>query len=257
MSTVYLCQSRTAANPLYIDDLDLNIRTIEELCFLIRHYVPLLDSDFFDKRLTRFLAGELQMHRLARTLEILKGKSENDIEYMALAVLSEIRYLDAEDQEELSKEIRSFQALPYPARRKAKADVLTKCRKYMRALDIYKEIIRMESDSHLGAQFTGAVYHNMGSAYAGMFQMDEACSCLKSAYKCLQTQKALRDYLAAVYLKDGEEIYTRMADDMGLDKVLRREFEESVKGLKPAVRPADLSRQLDSWVSEYHKDTRF
>ena len=122
MSTVYLCQSRTAANPLYIDDLDLNIRTIEELCFLIRHYVPLLDSDFFDKRLTRFLAGELQMHRLARTLEILKGKSENDIEGMALAVLSEIRYLDAEDQEELSKEIRSFQALPYPARRKAKAE---------------------------------------------------------------------------------------------------------------------------------------
>ncbi|MEE0956078.1 MAG: hypothetical protein U0L49_09765 [Eubacterium sp.] len=256
MTTVYLCQSRTAAKPLYIDDLDFNIRTIEELCYLIRSYVPILDEDFFGKRLTKWLARELQMHRLARTLEIIRGKDENDVESMALAVLSEIRYLDAAEQEELSREIRGFRSLPYPARRKARADVLARSRKYMRALDIYKEILRMESDSHLGAQFTGAVYHNMGAAYAGMFQMDEACSCFKNAYSCLQTQKALRDYLAGIYLKDGEEAYTRTADDMGLDKSLRSEFEASLGGLKPATRPADLSRQLDSWVSEYHKDTR-
>lgn len=257
MSTVYLCQSRTAVNPFYVDDLDFNIRTIEELCYLIRHYVPVLDSEFFGRRLTRWLAAELQMHRLARSLEILRDKNANDIEGMALTVLSEIRYLDAEEQDDLAKEIRNFQALPYPARRKAKADILNRNRKFMRALDIYKEILRMESDSHLGAQFSGAVYHNMGAAYAGMFQMDEACSCLKNAYTCLQTQKALRDYLAGVYLKDGEENYAHLADDMGLDKTLRREFESSVKNLKPATRPADLSRQLDFWVNEYHKDTRY
>lgn len=255
MSRVYLCHPHRALRPYYFDDLDINIYSAEELCFLLITYVPLLSEEFFGRRLIRWLSSELKMHRLARILTSFQEKGTADIETYVFAVLSDLHYLDAAGQEALTKEIRRFEELPLPGKKKKRADVLISCKKYMRGLEGYKDILRMGKTSHLGIRFTGSIYHNMAVAYAGLFQMEEAISCLKNAWEILMTQEALRDYLIAVYMKDSQS-YRKLADDLGLDKDLRAEFENDLKNLKPRKRPADLSRQLDFWVTEYHKETR-
>ena len=68
MSTTMLCQVARAENPFYLEDVDMHIGSIEELCYYLQNHLPLVDITFFSMHLLDWIEGELGAVRLAQTL---------------------------------------------------------------------------------------------------------------------------------------------------------------------------------------------
>ncbi len=52
-----LCEKKDCDKPLYIEDLNINIYSLEELCYLIYDNPILVMEDFIDRDLFAFFVG--------------------------------------------------------------------------------------------------------------------------------------------------------------------------------------------------------
>lgn len=255
MSVPVLCQVRRAETPYYIEEVDLHIYSLEELCWFCVHNLPLLDEAFFGRDLQDWIKYELRLRRLALVLADLQKKEDFLLEQALLPILREIHFLDGSGEKALLQELRDMDALPLPMKKKRKADTLSGHQKYLKAIQEYRSVLAMQNSASMGAQFTGMVYNNMGVAYAKLFEMEEAVMCMQKAYDLLHSRKALFHYLFCVWLGQGEESFRKCADQLGVDTQTRRQIKEEIDSVKPQARPADLQDALGQWVKEYHRET--
>ena len=68
MSKTILCQVPRAEHPYYVQDIDLNLYSIEELCCYIDQNLALVDLRFFGESLQAWLREELGLGGLADRL---------------------------------------------------------------------------------------------------------------------------------------------------------------------------------------------
>ena len=130
----------------------------------------------------------------------------------------------------------------------------------------------------LGKQFIGEIYHNMGCAYARLFQMEEAIRCFEIAYGKLHTMGAVKSLLYAVYMEHGVDAFVEKAKELEVDEERQEEIyvevEEAVEDLydtpegqeykklleeKQQGREEDyqqgMKQLLEQLTAEYHKST--
>ena len=55
MAMYQLCRAKAAKHPFYIESIDINIYTIEELCFYLWKNVSLLDESMLNEKLCDWL----------------------------------------------------------------------------------------------------------------------------------------------------------------------------------------------------------
>lgn len=132
----------------------------------------------------------------------------------------------------------------------------------------------------LGKQFIGEIYHNMGCAYARLFQMEEAIRCFEIAYGKLHTMGAVKSLLYAVYMEHGVDAFVEKAKELEVDEERQEEIyvevEEAVEDLydtpegqeykklleeKQQGREEDyqlgMKQLLEQLTAEYHKSTGY
>lgn len=132
----------------------------------------------------------------------------------------------------------------------------------------------------LGKQFIGEIYHNMGCAYARLFQMEEAIRCFEIAYGKLHTMGAVKSLLYAVYMEHGVDAFVEKAKELEVDEERQEEIyvevEEAVEDLydtpegqeykklleeKHQGREEDyqqgMKQLLEQLTAEYHKSTGY
>ena len=132
----------------------------------------------------------------------------------------------------------------------------------------------------LGKQFIGEIYHNMGCAYARLFQMEEAIRCFEIAYGKLHTMGAVKSLLYAVYMEHGVDAFVEKAKELEVDEERQEEIyvevEEAVEDLydtpegqeykklleeKQQGREEDyqqgMEHLLEQLTAEYHKSTGY
>lgn len=132
----------------------------------------------------------------------------------------------------------------------------------------------------LGKQFIGEIYHNMGCAYARLFQMEEAIRCFEIAYGKLHTMGAVKSLLYAVYMEHGVDAFVEKAKELEVDEERQEEIyvevEEAVEDLydtpegqeykklleeKQQGREEDyqqgMKQLLEHLTAEYHKSTGY
>ena len=132
----------------------------------------------------------------------------------------------------------------------------------------------------LGKQFIGESYHNMGCAYARLFQMEEAIRCFEIAYGKLHTMGAVKSLLYAVYMEHGVDAFVEKAKELEVDEERQEEIyvevEEAVEDLydtpegqeykklleeKQQGREEDyqqgMKQLLEQLTAEYHKSTGY
>ena len=69
MGELILCSRPIAAAPFYIEELSVNLYSLEELSYYIFHNVYLLNSDFMSVELCQWVDSELGMKELANELK--------------------------------------------------------------------------------------------------------------------------------------------------------------------------------------------
>lgn len=216
--------------------------------------LPLIDLDFFEDGLIEWINTDLKLRRLARDILMLRS-NENPVEKILYAINAECNWIYAEDREVFRNEVREILRLSEQFRLRRKADLLVQYRKYTRAIAVYRQVLQAEPEERVGAQFPGTIYHNMGVAYAKLFQLDEAAECLKEAYRILKSSSTLKNYLYCVRMNEGEEAFRHRAAELQVTDAVLAEMEEEIAGLRMKEPNADIDETLRDWVRQYHRET--
>ena len=122
MAMYQLCRAKAAKHPFYIESIDINIYTIEELCFYLWKNVSLLDESILNEKLCDWLEGELGMQRLAFHLRE-KLKDAESIAELVLPVFREVRYLNAAEMYAVKEQIGKLEVQTEDIRRKIRASI--------------------------------------------------------------------------------------------------------------------------------------
>ena len=76
MENVILCNGRYAQTPYLLEEENLNIYSIEELCYFLYKNAFLIQDDFFSDALLQWISEELLLEEWSKQLRILRDKEE-------------------------------------------------------------------------------------------------------------------------------------------------------------------------------------
>lgn len=266
MSGYILCQVKRAKLPYYIENISTNIYSIEELCFYLYHNIYLLDSTIINEELCFWIRDELGLKKLAQKLYGLLDE-EVKVGDFILPIFKEINYLSLEEFRKLNQQIQKLAQEPEVLRQKLKGDYLMEHGKYVNAIKVYQKALfekqekKTEDQDQLGGQFVGGIYHNMGCAYARLFQMEEAISCFDQAYEHLRTMGSIKSCLYAVYMERGIEAFEAKALELGIDGQRKDEILEEVERTAQELYLSEdgktyvkaLEDKRRGYLEEYHR----
>lgn len=226
MSGMILCRQERAVKPYFIDCIEKNVSTLEELCFFLYFHTHLLEEWLPGEELVVWLRQELSMSGLAKVLATLL-KQKADPSTIASQILKESQYRSHEELERYEKELKVFQNATSGSREKQRADYYVKTKNYHKAIWEYCRILK---EKNMEDSLTSDVYHNLGVAYGRMFDFEQSSDCFLKAFQLNPNQKSLKQYKLANRLSD-------------------RKLEEAKQTMENPLSEA-LSEQLDSEIRQ-------
>ena len=182
MGKLIQCSSRLAKKPYYFRVTDTNVYSIEEVCYFIHQNIYMLQRDFFTYGFAVWLREELGMEDTALKVENML-RYNNNLKDIVVTLCCSCDYYDEKEINWLIKIMDETQSLPMRKRQKIKADNFLRCNLFEKALEEYGHILK--SDNMLAADIKeyGAIYHNIGVAYAGLGDYGKACDYFSQAYE--------------------------------------------------------------------------
>lgn len=178
MGELLLCSREIASAPYYIETISLNVYSLEEICYYLKEYTDLVEITFMDEELIRWIREELKLQALAGQLAELneqKGKLTEFVE----AIVSACNYCTPEEAEGIQKKLAVFENKTEIECQKIRADRLLEKKHYQAGILSYQKLLR---EPEVTGEFAGDVYHNLGTAYAGLFLFEDAADCYEKAY---------------------------------------------------------------------------
>lgn len=264
MAGYQLCRAKAAKHPFYIESIDTNIYTIEELCFYFWQNVCLLDESILNQKLCKWIGEELGMEKLSGRL-LDKIEDQAGLGEIVLPVFKEIGYLDSVEYRRIQDQIVKLEVQPDDIRRKIRADYLVEYGMYSGAVNIYRQIMQERSQGKLGLQFYANVLNNMAGAYARMFLFQEAADCLWQSYELVRSNAVYRRYLAILPYFLSDEAYRKRLEELRIpeeqlksieNEKLQAVAEFAKKDLFRNAGREELKRFLQEEKKKYHKSRR-
>lgn len=258
MSGYILCQTKRAERPYYIENISTNVYSIEELCYYLYHNLYLIDQTIMNEELCTWIQDELGLSGLAVRLRAKIGKfaSPEDILY---PVLKEINYLTYEELKNLNVSLQKMNNEAPALREKQKADALMKNEMYVHAIQVYQKLLENEKLEELREGLTERIYHNLGCAYAYLFQMDKAVECFRKAYEGSRSREALESYLIAFGTFRSAAEYEKMAESVGAEPEILEEIKTKIQNYSElpelSVNTENMDEILTRLTREYHRST--
>ena len=257
MSTTILCQTKRAGVPYYIEEVDLKIGSLEELCYFLQNNLPLVDLNFFNMNLLDWIETELETPRLAAELyRVLRDNPDPQLPDLIMPVMREAGWLSKEEERQTAEDLRSRDTAPVAARLKDKADALVLYKKYVQAIRTYDTVLKLRQTEKLGSAFEGSLWYNRGVAYARLFQYREAASCMRKAHEEVRTMQTLKGLLFCVRQAEGEESMLREAKKWEVDDTTMETLTREIDAAMVAEAPEDPEAAMQTWIREYQRETR-
>lgn len=258
MSGYILCQTKRATLPYFIENISINVYSIEELCYYLYHNLYLVDQTIMNEGLCSWIQDELELPGLAAKIRSKIGKfvSAEDILY---PVFKEINYLTYEELKNLNVRLQKMNEETPAMREKQKADALMENKMYVHAIQVYQKLLEREDLEEIREGMTESVYHNLGCAYSYLFQMEKAVDCFRKAYEGGRSRTSLEAYLIAFGLTRTPAEYEKMAKSVGAEKEIlqdiRARLQEFSKTPEITVNKENMDEILTKLTREYHRST--
>ena len=260
-----LCSTEIAVHPFYMETTGLYIYSIEELCYFLVNNLYLADETVFNDSLASWLENELHLTALAAKLRPKFGKYA-ELQELIYPVVKEINYLTYEEIKALNASIAVYNSESYVTRARKKGDTLLKNGILVDAIRVYQEALSRVESAEPGTGLpesdfmqTPELYHNLGCAWARLFQMEKAVECFFSAYRWTGSDEDLKTYLLAYRsIRTPLEYQDRLTELQTKDEVLSsisENLEEFRRKPEPVVYARDLDTLLTGLTEEYHRST--
>lgn len=240
--------SGVAASPYYIDELSLNIYSVEELSYYIYHNVWLLNHDFMSTSLADWIEKELGLSDLADRLRRLISDDATLTDFVA-EILTANGYLTMKEVRDTLSVLSSFENKSEAECRKMRADRLFQSGRIVDS--VYEYGYLLENPENIALPLLGDIRHNLGVCYSYLFFFKEAEECFLSAYEANRSRESLYSYLVTLCIDGEEEKFSSEADRYLLSaeekQRLKKRAEEAMN--RPAVQ--DFSSRVDRMSSDY------
>lgn len=225
-----LCLLKQAEKPYYIENIRTGIYSLEELCFYLYNNICLIDESIMNERLCDWIRDELKLPRLYRQLYEQLEKQESAV-FFVLPIFREAGYLSPQEMHEFQDRLTKLEVQSEDMKQKLRADYLVREKMFARAIGEYRRILGHRNPGKLGTQFYAAIWNNLGAAYAGLFQFEQAAACFWESYSLLQTKETFRKYISALPLFLTEEAYQKRLEELRADKYLVQKIQEYNAGV--------------------------
>lgn len=262
MSQYYLCRTECAKQPYYIESIGRNVYSLEELCYYFRQYVYLIDESVVNVNVSKWVGEELGLTKLqGRMLRALER--ENPAEYV-MAIFQECGYLEKQELKLFQEQFGEILLEPEEVRRKMKADYLVEFGRYVIAMQEYEKIIEQQKNGKMGMQFYAAVLENMATAYARMFEFEEAAGYLWKSWLVMKSRKVYEKYLRILPLFLSEKQYQQRLEQIKADRSHAMELWEDTRNImeegtkrrqKEKQDPAFWEKRIAQMKKEYLQNT--
>ena len=263
-----LCSKNEAKKPYFIEELSVNIYSIEELCYIIYEHPLLVIDNFLSPGLIEFIKTDLNMSILGAQLD--KMKQERHAEDSMLIYILE--FTEIYKNSEISRyrsELNNFRKLKKADYLKEKADYMFRLRRYGKAIRYYKAVTKMSVEKNPRDKLLAKTYHNVASAFANLFMFDKAYEYYVQAYNILGDKHILKRLYLLSYLDRREEIRLKYSESLGADimQYWDEEFNQTFTKVKQAINkeeidnifkkdPIKLRKLLIEEISKFKVDYR-
>lgn len=205
--------------PYRVPGLEVDVCSMEELCYCIRQNAFLLDASFLNDGLLNWIEGECGLKDLARGLYPVVHKRGTLSEFVT-AILRYVGFYDESVVLEISQVLKQGAGLCALERRKRQIDQLVRNKRYGLGIREYDAMLENWQEQEKAGEaaavvgslaakdFLAQIWHNKGVAFAGLMLYDSAAECFWQAWELDGTEDYRRDYLAAkrLQLSEGEYV---------------------------------------------------
>lgn len=219
-----LCTVKKAKHPFMIESVQIQVWSIEELCFFLAGNLCLIDQSVVNERLADWVSDELDLKALGHRLKDALARPDRDVTYFIMPIFAQIGYLSPDEQRRVRRQLLEAQVQPGEESSKMKADYLVSCGKLHAAQTRYRQILRSGAEGKLRASFLEAVWNNLGCAYALEFRFEKAAECFLAGYRLGKSRELLRKYLSTLPLFMKKEGYAEKLKETGADPVWAAEL---------------------------------
>lgn len=215
MDNVILCSGKYASAPYFLEEDNLHIYSVEELCYYLYKNAFLLQEDFFTEELLGWMEKELGLAEWVSQLKLLKGKEEELLRCMEYLFLR-TGYYGEEDVKHVRSVLKDNNHLSVAERKKLRADAYCKKQRYAKASAEYEQLLKDTEEDQV--KFRAKLYHNLGVCAAGMFLYEKAAEYFGQAFHVYPNTESYVQFLTAkklgcsqteylAYLADHPESY--------------------------------------------------
>ncbi|WP_022747661.1 tetratricopeptide repeat protein [Lachnobacterium bovis] len=228
MGELILCTSLLAKVPYFWENVSENVYSLEELVYLIKKNVFLVDKTMISEELCTWIEMEIGDKLLADELR-QDLKKNNRVSSFVNILLDRVGYLSASENDNIVKLLIDLETKSELEVEKLKADQLLKSDKILRSIKNYYKLLSYTGKRQMDDRFIGNIWHNLGSAYARLFQFNEAIDCFLKAYSLTANLNSLKMSLYAAFCEKNEKKFYEIAEEYDVDTVILSEIKKNVE----------------------------
>lgn len=215
MGKLLLCKSLLAKRQYQMEVGNVNIYSIEELCFYIVKKLDLIVELQMPSSLVAWIRDQLEMELLANKLSELQEKNAGN-KALIQTILKSCNYYSSDQIEEIVETIEEIEDLPIIQRKIKKANNLLVANSYREAEQNYENLINGDLAADLSTKEYAEILHNLGIAKIYTVGIKEASSFFKQAYERNHEEESLKQYLMSLKISKQEKLFEEEIDRYGL-----------------------------------------
>lgn len=265
MGRLILCHTKKAERPYFVKAMNLNLYTLEELCYFLYDNLSWIDETIVNDELSDWIIRELQLIELKDSLESSRGSIKNFI----MLILKYADYVSKDDMEDANRLLGQLGEQSDFDKTLGRALHFLQCKLYVEAILEYKKLTESSEKNQLEK-----IYNNMGVAYAGLFQYKEAAKCFQKAYSENKDPIIYKHFIYAVSMlakEDTKDFQDELQQEdvsvyhSDMQKALKEQENKKLNQLNEVLHYKDdgqiakyykgLDCLLNDWKKEYIKFT--
>ncbi|MCR5304673.1 MAG: hypothetical protein K6E33_08940 [Lachnospiraceae bacterium] len=203
---IHLSAGKTAERPYFYEKMQVNVFTLEELCFCICSSARFLDKNFPDRELIEWIENDIELPELCEALSLYDGRgNRKDTATCARIILDFAGLQSREEIGDIVASISESLSLSLEKKKLSAADHIFRHGRYhiaRRLYDMLYESLPEEDLENRALCLSGA-----GKCYGMFFFYKEAADCFLKAYNLTKDKEDLIRYLSAMRLYLPDERY--------------------------------------------------
>lgn len=217
---VSACVGNYAEIPYCIPGLDMNVRSMEELCYCMKENAFLLDLSLMNDGLLKWIEQQCGLRQLVEQLYPLVHR-KGSLSVFVVTIFSYVGLYEQKVIQDVERVLKQGAGLSGIEKRKSQIDYLVSKKKYDLALKNYEVLLKKwEEQAGSGEVMPAvaslaAIWHNRGVAYAGLMRYEKAAECFWKANELHGDEHYVAAYLAAKRMALSEEAYVAFVAEHG------------------------------------------